>query len=120
MLISLDDISTNILNISLQHIIVSLPIIIFFVTALKKIGSEKQFLNIPAKRMWKILLVIGVIIYCVLFFYALSIGNNSIKVVYTAVFYLLFVSFMEEYIYRGLIPALQINYLKYWNGYYLM
>ena len=49
--------------------------------------------------------------YIGLFFYGLEISNNVIKALYNFVFYLLFVSFPEEYLYRGLIPAIQRNTL---------
>lgn len=107
MLISLDDASADVLKIFLQHIMVNLPVIMLFAAALKMTGSEKLFLCMPPKRMWKILLLLGVISYSALFFYALSISDDKVKAVYTAVFYLLFVSFMEEFLYRGLVPALQ-------------
>lgn len=46
-----------------------------------------------------------------LFFYGLSIIHNVIKVLYFFIFYLLFVSFAEEYIFRGIVPYLQKNKL---------
>lgn len=110
-LISLDDISTNVFNISLQHIIVNLPIIILFVITAKMMGRKKLFFNLPSKKIWKVFLALCTVIYFILFFYALSVNHNMIKVLYTAIFYLFFVSFMEEYLYRGLIPALQKNKL---------
>lgn len=112
MLISLDDLSsTNVLNIALQHILVNLVVIVFFAIGVKRIGSKKLFLHIPSKKIWKILLAVFVIAYCALFAYALNISHNIIKALYTFIFYLVFVSFTEEYLYRGLVPALQKNEL---------
>ncbi len=113
-LISLDDLTNkNIFNILLQHIIVNAPVIILLVIGLKKFGNKNLFLNFPHKNIWKIILSIFVIIYFLLIFYGISISHNIIKVFYNAIFYLLFVSFMEEYIYRSLIPLLQKNKLPH-------
>lgn len=111
MLISLDDLPANVLNILVQHIIVNLPAIALFAIALKRTGNETLFLNMPSKTIWKLCLLTGIIVYFALFVYALDISDSVVKVVYIFIFYLFFVSFMEEYIYRGLVPALQKNRL---------
>ncbi|MDO5549020.1 MAG: CPBP family intramembrane metalloprotease [Eubacteriales bacterium] len=111
MLLSLDDISTNILTIVLQHILVNLPIILLLLITGKRMGGKRFFFMVPSKKVWKIAWIICVILYGVLLFYALQINRNWIKVLYIWIFYLLFVSFMEEYLYRGLIPALEKNKL---------
>lgn len=111
-LISLDDLSgNNIFSIMIQHIIVNFPIWILLIVSLKKIEIKKLFLNIPDKKRWKIVLLILIFVYIGLLFYGLDISKNMIKVLYISVFYLLFISFTEEYLYRGLIPALQRNKL---------
>lgn len=110
-LISLDDCSGNIFSITIQHIIVNFPIWILLIVSLKKIETEKLALNIPDKKGWKIFLLILIFVYTGLFFYGLDISKNMIKTLYIFVFYLLFVSFAEEYLYRGFIPALQRNKL---------
>lgn len=110
-LISLDNLSGNIPGIIIQHIIVNFPIWILLIVSLKKIELKKLCLNIPEKKRWKILLLFLLFTCIGLFFYGLDISNNLIKVLYTFVFYLLFVSFPEEYLYRGLIPSLQRNTL---------
>ena len=110
-LISLDNLSGNIPGIIIQHIIVNFPIWILLIVSLKKIELKKLCLNIPDKKRWKIFLLILFFAYIGLFFYGLDISNNVIKALYNFVFYLLFVSFPEEYLYRGLIPAIQRNTL---------
>lgn len=106
-LISLDDLSGNVFHIMIQHIIVNFPIWILLIAGLKKIEIKNLFLNLPDKKRWKIVLLVLTFVYIGLFFYGLDISKNMIKVLYTFIFYLLFVSFAEEYLYRGLIPALQ-------------
>lgn len=108
MLISLDDLSeNNIFNILIQHIVVNLPIIIFFIIALKKINYKKLYFNLPTKKLWKIILMILAVVYFGLFIYGFSISHNIVKALYSFIFYLIFVSFGEEYIFRCLIPFLQ-------------
>ena len=108
MLISLDDLSeNNIFNILIQHIVVNLPIVIFLMITLKKINYKKLYFNLPTKRLWKIILIILVIICFALFIYGFSISHNIVKVLYSFIFYLIFVSVGEEFIFRCLIPFLQ-------------
>lgn len=110
-LISLDDISGNIPGIIIQHIIINLPIWILLIIGLKKIEIKKLYLNIPDKKRWKIVLLILSFVYIGLFFYGLNISKEMISTLYFFMFYLLFVSFTEEYLYRGFMPALQSNKL---------
>lgn len=106
-LISLDDLSGNVFSIMIQHIMVNLPVWLIFFIIIKKIRNEKLYLNIPNQRRWKIVLLILIFVYIALFFYGLDISKDIVKALYDFVFYLLFVSFVEEYLYRGLLPALQ-------------
>lgn len=110
-LISLDDLSENILGIIIQHIIVNFPIWILLIVSLKKIEIQKLCLSIPEKKRWKILLWALIFVYIGLFFYGLDISKNMINTLYISVFYILFVSFAEEFLYRGFMPALQRNNL---------
>ena len=110
-LISLDDLSGNILGIIIQHIIVNFPIWILLVVSLKAIERKKLCLSMPDKKRWKILLLLLIFVYIGLFFYGLDISENEIKTLYIFLFYFLFVSFPEEYLYRGFIPVLQKNKL---------
>ncbi len=110
-LISLDDLSENIPGILIQHIIVNLPVWILLIVSLKKIEIKKLCLNLPDKKRWKIILLLLIFVYIGLFFYGLDISKNLIIISYDFVFYLLFVSFTEEFLYRGFIPVLQRNKL---------
>lgn len=108
-LISLDDFSGNSFGIIIQHIVVTFPIWLLLIVSLKKIEIKRLCLNLPDKKRWKVVLLILIIFYIGLFFYGLDISKRMIKTLYISIFYLLFVSFPEEYLYRGFIPAIQRN-----------
>lgn len=109
-LISLDDLSGNIPGIMIQHIIINFPIWILLIISLKKIELQKLYLKLP-KKGWKILLLALILIYIGLFFYGLTISKHIINTLYISLFYLLFISVPEEFLYRGFMPALQKNNL---------
>lgn len=110
-LLSLDDLSKNIPGIIMQHIIVNFPIWILLIVSIRKMETQKLCLRMPEGKRWKILLLALIFVYISLFFYGLDISKNIINTLYVSIFYILFVSFAEEFLYRGFIPALQRNNL---------
>ncbi len=105
-LISIDDAGEKTLKLFLQHIIANIPAILLFAICVKKKQQKKVFLNMPEVRPMKLILILILIFYVLMFFYSLNIIGNIVESAYIAIFYLVFVAFSEEFFYRGILPSI--------------
>lgn len=105
-LISLDDAQAHLGRILFQHIAVNLPAWLLLVWGVKTKDKKEFFFCVPGRISGKIILGAASAAYLALLAYGLWLNSKPVQVLYAFVFYLLLVSFVEEYIYRGWLPAM--------------
>ncbi len=104
--ISFDEADKNTFRLFVQHVIVNLPplLCIFFCIVRKR--RDRIFMKVPEGKWGRLCLILLCAVYAALLACSLKIIGNTVNTVYMAVFYLFFVSFTEEFVYRGVLPAL--------------
>lgn len=109
-LLSAAEVTTgNLRQMLCQHVLVSLPVILFslaFLIALRSSFASQMGLTIGKKRDRLSIGVMGSVYLAMLVAALLMGGITQLSAVYQWVYYLLFVAFTEELVFRGMLPWL--------------
>lgn len=110
--VSIDDAGTKTVRLFLQNVMVNIPVILMMIVALKRGKRDDLAISMPKGKMARIILLALAVIYVLLYVYAITVMEHMITASYMAMFYLLLVSFTEEFLYRGVLPKLLKNNAK--------
>ena len=102
-LLSVRDFSGDLSGILLQNVIVSaVPMAIFLIAFMLLRGNfaDAMYLKVAGKKQWTVLLILVAVLMAIAIF-CLVANENWISVLYSLIYYLVFVAFAEEFVVRG-------------------